>query len=192
MQLPYESTQTHTWPPYATPPFPVEPALAGPYAAPALAGPGEAPAPPVPSAWPVAAFTFFFGVFGAISAARRARRARALGLPTGRYWGAFAGALAVSWLLGLVFAVVLLVASAGGTGPVTDAQELASSIVQEGDFRDGAGTSSVAQDATCAEVRVAADGSGTYRCLVDFMDGSRRSYSVTVGSDGNWVTDSGN
>lgn len=65
--------------------------------------PGGVPVPAIRPAPPSLAATilvsFFFGVFGLIPAARHSRRAAELGYPSGRYWGAFAGALAASILI---------------------------------------------------------------------------------------------
>lgn len=57
------------------------------------------PVPAPPSLAATILVSFFFGVFGLIPAARHSRRAAELGYPSGRYWGAFAGALAASILV---------------------------------------------------------------------------------------------
>ena len=77
-----------TWGGY--PPPPTAPPIPG------LPVPAARPAPPSLAA--TILVSFFFGVFGLIPAARHSRRAAELGYPSGRYWGAFAGALAASML----------------------------------------------------------------------------------------------
>jgi len=68
-----------------------------------------------PAVWPVVVFTFLFGILGIISAARRAGKAQAMGAPSGRYWGTFAGTLVGSWVLWVVIYVMLAAAAAGMT-----------------------------------------------------------------------------
>lgn len=140
-----------------------------------------------PGIGPVIVFTALFGFFGAISAARRSARARALGAPGQRYWIAFAGTLAGCWVLGLTLAVVMLSAFSS----VSSASTLEREIVTNGDFTDGT-DKATPKAATCAALQVDSDGAGTYRCMVDFAEGVRTSYEVTVSPDGTWVTDSGN
>jgi hypothetical protein len=144
-------------------------------------GPGSAP-----SVVPVVAFTFFFGLLGAISAARRSAKARAVGASTSRYWIAFAATLAIGWVA--IFGIVLAINAASGT--TINSAYLEKSIVKNGDFSSGA-TKATATAATCTPAEVTANGAGTYRCMIDFSDGDRQSFAVTVGPDGKWVTDSG-
>lgn len=138
-----------------------------------------------PKAWPVAVFTVLFGAFGAISAARRSSDARALGLPSGRYWGTFAGSLVASFavwavIVGVVTAVTvpLYLASTATvmTAPLLE-QELSASSSANG----------VVTDATCIEDSVDPLGVGTYACLVRYDDGADLPYRITVSGDGTWA-----
>lgn len=150
---------------------------------------GGYPAPlEAPGVGPVVAFTALFGLWGAISAWRRARRAEAAGLPGGRYWTAFGVTLVVSWVVWTIVGVALAVVVPSPTSPVS-ATWLQDSIVREGDFKDGSGAAATVRSALCTAGDVDADGAGAYRCLVDFGDGQRQSYEVTVDANGRWVTD---
>lgn len=77
------------------PPPPPTPPIPGPV--PGIPVPATRPAPPSLAA--TILVSLFFGVFGLIPAARHSRRAAELGYPSGRYWGAFAGALVASLLV---------------------------------------------------------------------------------------------
>lgn len=138
-----------------------------------------------PKAWPVAVFTLLFGLFGAISAARRSSDARALGLPGGRYWAVFAGALVggfAIWtlVLGVLIAITVPLYQASKSSVMTPTaleQQLEASSTTEGSVND----------ATCAEEAVDATGTGTYQCLISFSDGSALPYRITVADDGSWA-----
>jgi len=138
-----------------------------------------------PKAWPVAVFTVFFGIFGAISAARRSNDARALGLPGGRYWGVFAGALVGSfavWTLVLGLAIAVSVpAYLHATTTVMSTVELE----QELEASNTVGGS--VTHATCVEDAVGPTGSGTYECLISVSDGAALPYRITVSPDGSWA-----
>jgi hypothetical protein len=141
-----------------------------------------APAPP-PAVGPVVAFTALFGIFGAISASNRAKRAAASGASTSGYWVAFGVTLVVSWIFWTaVFAAV------SAANPAVDSASLEQSIVRDGDFTSDAGPATVTQ-ALCTPSSVDSDGAGIYRCMVDFGDGTRTSYEVTVDAGGTWVTE---
>ena len=62
---------------------------------------------PKPSWGPVAAWTFFFGIFGVISAARRAEKAKRAGHQQHPYWIAFGVTLAVTGLLTVIAVVAV-------------------------------------------------------------------------------------
>ncbi|GAA0239275.1 hypothetical protein [Cryptosporangium japonicum] len=149
------------------------------------AAPAWGPAITGPKAWPVAAFTLLFGIFGAISAARRSSDARALGLPGGRYWGVFAGALVASFavwtlVLGIVIAITVpLYLNYKST--VMTTTELEQALVSS-PSADGS-----VVDATCIESAVNPVGVGTYECLVHFDNGTDLPYRITVASDGSWA-----
>ncbi|SHN44187.1 hypothetical protein [Cryptosporangium aurantiacum] len=138
-----------------------------------------------PKAWPVAVFTVFFGIFGAISAARRSSDARALGLPVGRYWGVFAGALVGSFamwtlVLGLVIAVLVPVYLESATVMTT------SRLEQQ--LKSSSSPGLAVTDAACVEEAVDTSGTGTYQCLITFTDGDSLPYRITVSDDGTWAT----
>jgi hypothetical protein len=138
-----------------------------------------------PAAWPIAVFTFLFGILGAISAARRSSDARALGLPVGRYWGVFAGSLVGSiaaWTLvvGVLVAVFVPLYQSYKSTVITVAgleQELRSS--------NASGVAVTA--ATCIEDSVTSAGVGTYLCQLGFADGEAASYTIAVNDDGTWA-----
>ncbi|MFI5959054.1 hypothetical protein [Cryptosporangium sp. NPDC051539] len=137
-----------------------------------------------PKAWPVAVFTVFFGIFGAISAARRAGDARALGLPVGRYWGVFVGALVGSfaiWTLvfGLFVAIELPAYLKSVSTIMTTTQ-----LEQELEASSAAGVA--VNDAACTEESVDPDGTGFYECQIAFDDGENLAYRITVNDDGTW------
>ena len=152
------------------------------------ATPGWTPAIDGPKAWPVAVFTVLFGIFGALSAARRSTDARAQGLPGGRYWGVFAGALVGSFaiwtfVLGVGIAVTVpLYLETTSTVMTTNEleQELASS--------DSVGGS--VTGATCLEEAVDPLGAGTYSCRLRLDDGADLPYRITVSDDGSWAASS--
>ncbi|TQS41320.1 hypothetical protein [Cryptosporangium phraense] len=138
-----------------------------------------------PKAWPVAVFTVIFGIFGAISAARRADDARALGLPSGRYWAVFGGALVGSfaiWTLafGLLVAVWLPGYIESASTVMTTAQ-----LEQEIEASSAAGVA--VSEADCVEESVNPDGTGYYDCQIAFGDGESLSYRISVNHDGTWA-----
>jgi hypothetical protein len=151
-------------------------------------GAGYAPAGQPPSVLPVVLFTLFFGVFGAISAVSRAGKAKAVGAPVGRYWAAF-GSVIAGWIVLSIVIGVLSAASGGAEAPSgIDHKSLETSIVNGEEFKDSAGNTAKAKSATCVDVDVAEDGSGTYSCVVDFVDNRRQSFEIVMSSDGTWVT----
>jgi len=141
---------------------------------------------PAPALWPVIAFSLVSWLFGLISVLRRTNRARQLGHPTGRYWGAFAGASIGGVAL---WAFVLVVLVAFTYHPVMSAPQLAHSIVQKGYSTDGSGTRVAATFADCVATDVERDGSGRYRCTVDFANGAHETFVVRVLHSGDWVTE---
>ncbi|GAA3394219.1 hypothetical protein [Cryptosporangium minutisporangium] len=148
------------------------------------AAPSWAPAFDGPKAWPVGVFTVLFGIFGAISAARRSSDARALGLPGGRYWAVFAGALVGSFALWtLVLGLAIAVAIPAYLQSVT--------VMTTGQLERQLESSSAAgvtvADAVCLEEAVDATGVGTYQCLLMFTNGDDLTYRITVSDDGTWA-----
>ncbi|MBK9696156.1 MAG: hypothetical protein IPO80_01725 [Propionibacteriaceae bacterium] len=82
------------------PPPAAMPSYHGAFPSPAFPPPDTRPAPP--SLAPTVLISLFFGVFGVIPAALHSTRASQLGYPSGRYWGAFAAALAASVVVPLL------------------------------------------------------------------------------------------
>jgi hypothetical protein len=91
-----------------------------------------------------------------------------------------------AWVL--LFIVIAAVGASQQASTVMDAQQLQQDIVQHGDFKDAEGKSATAEDATCVKVSVSDEGAGSYKCMVDFKDNTRESFTVTVSPDGSWVT----
>ncbi|GGQ83915.1 hypothetical protein [Couchioplanes azureus] len=144
------------------------------------------PVPRLPGVGGVIVGTIFLGAFGAFFAASKARYAASFGLSGRKYWIAFAATLGT--MMTLVTIGMLIDKS---SRVVMTPASLENAIVTESDFRDSDGTAAVVEAASCAAANVDDDGTGTYRCLIDFKDGDRVSYQVTVDSRGNWVTDNG-
>jgi len=137
-----------------------------------------------PSVVPVVLFTCFFGIFGAISAYRRGKRAQAVGESGSRYWRAYIITTFAGVLVNGILVALLLAAGVGS--PTVTAAGLANSIVNDGQFRDGAGNAVTVTDASCAEDEVNAKGVGSYRCTIEFSDGDSQMDTVTVERTGRW------
>jgi hypothetical protein len=149
---------------------------------------GAPPNPPKrPTVWPVVVWTLVIGIFGAIPAAIRFGRARASGFPAARYWGAFAATFG-AWLIVIV---TIAVAASRPVPSVMTTTQLDTDLVQSGDWKTALGTSATATSAICVTDHVAQNGAGTYRCVVDFTDGSRESILVTVDDSGTYVASPG-
>ncbi len=152
-----------------------------------------------PGVGPVIAFTLIFGAFGAISAGNRAARAKAMGLPTRPYWAAFNWTFGLSALASVLISLVFFFGLLGFLAAIPPAAEdsgsagtvsvswLEESIVSQGEFTDAEGAALSPTQATCAGVNVGDTGAGTYKCMIDFADGSRRTVEVISDSSGRWV-----
>ena len=142
--------------------------------------------PRLPGVVGVIVATSFLGAFGAFFAASRARRAASFGLSGRKYWIAFAATLASFVASGIISAVI-----DESTRVVMTPASLENAVVTESDFRNSDGSAAIVEAATCSAAKVDDDGTGIYRCLIDFEGGDDVSYQVTVDRRGNWVTDDG-
>ncbi|UQU63409.1 hypothetical protein COUCH_31025 [Couchioplanes caeruleus] len=182
-----------TAPPWAPPsPAPETPEPVVPVAAPHVGGllvpyPEEmqkAPRAQAPALWPVAVFTFLFGVLGAISAARRADQARRGRNGTAPYWVTFVAMLVVSSFFWIVtgFAV--------GVPAYLEVREGATvKVLQENVVSDGQ-LAKANISATDADCRAAGDrrpdGTRDYLCQLTLSDGRTGQVMVTADEHGDW------
>jgi hypothetical protein len=164
------------------------------------------PPPKTPGVGLVIGLTAIIGVFGVLAVLLRLKEARDLNLPTARYWVAYFGTLCVVLMATIVFWMAMEESPAMDVPPappsesqpldvqpapertVMDAPKLETELMQA-DYGPDGGASTEPKSAVCVPAEVRTDGSGTYQCQVDFADKVRESYTVTVGSDGYWLTD---
>ncbi|MFG1608497.1 hypothetical protein [Actinoplanes sp. NPDC049265] len=206
-QLPYPPQQPHqqqsppaypTAPPWASPP----PAAAA-EPPPAPGTPWEAPYPqtgqllvpypeemrnaarPTPPAWwPVAIWTFFFGILGTISAARRADQARRGGNGTAPYWITWAATMALSAVLTAILVFVAYPAIySGAEQKVTT--EVEAKMRTDGQLKTmlGVGATAVNCDPIGSRDRT---GIRTYDCALTLEDERTGTLTVTADTNANW------
>jgi hypothetical protein len=87
----------------------------------------------------------------------------------------------------LVLLIAVLVGTSSSSPSVMTPANLQTQLVTSGPWTGGG----IASDASCVAAQVSSNGAGTYRCLVTFTDGHTSSYQVTVGNNGDWVTNNG-
>ncbi|MGA5303796.1 hypothetical protein ACPCHT_27995 [Nucisporomicrobium flavum] len=144
----------------------------------------NAPRAQAPALWPVAVFTFLFGVLGAISAARRADQARRGRNGAAPYWVTFAVMLAVSsffWVV-TVFAVGVPAYLEVREGAVVKVLE--ENVVSDGQLAK-ANVSATDADCRAAGDR-RTDGTRDYLCQLTLSDGRTGQVMVTADEHGAW------
>jgi hypothetical protein len=141
--------------------------------------------PKPPPWWPVAVWTFFFGVLGIVSASRRAKQAKRGRNSPAPYWVAWGATMAVgSMLSGVVVAVGVPVYLNYREGVVTKVVE--SSLKNSGQLEKSAGVT--ATSATCAPVGPRnSTGTRLYDCTLALDDGRTGTLRVTADAGGNWT-----
>ncbi|WP_433376811.1 hypothetical protein ACQPZX_08550 [Actinoplanes sp. CA-142083] len=134
---------------------------------------------PKPSWKPVAAWTFFFGIFGIISAARRADKAKRVGQDQGPYWIAFGVTLVVAGLFWTIVPKVLLTA-------YIDHRRGAVAKSIEGELMNRpAAKGAHITAADCKPLDATRHGGdNAYSCHVTLSSGSRGTVTVRLNSDG--------
>ncbi|MEV6599214.1 hypothetical protein AB0M36_20520 [Actinoplanes sp. NPDC051346] len=143
----------------------------------------NAPRAQAPALWPVAAFTFFFGVWGAISASRRAGQARRGRNSVAPYWVTFGVMLAVSsffWLVAAVSIGVPLYASVREGATVAALEE---NVLHDGQL-EKANVSASSADCRAAGEWIA--GQRDFMCELELSDGRTGRVLVTSDDQGNW------
>jgi hypothetical protein len=143
-----------------------------------------------PKVYPVVLLTLLGGIWGAISASRRVRKARAMGAPTGRYWAAWGITLALAVAVIVPLRLAGLAHDRSARPDKFTATWIENQLVTNSDFKNQSGTVVKVSAATCAPDRVTARGVGTYACAIDFADGYRGTYEVTVDAAGAWSAQS--
>ncbi|MEV8507922.1 hypothetical protein AB0368_24300 [Actinoplanes sp. NPDC051475] len=136
-----------------------------------------------PSAWPVAAFTFFFSVFGAISATRRADRARYGRNGVAKYWITFVVTLVVGaffWNTVVANVVVPLYLQVREGATV---KSLEDNVLHDGQL---AKANVSASKADCRPAGEWAGGKREYLCELTLNNGKTGRVLVTADSQGNW------
>ena len=141
--------------------------------------------PEAPSWLPVAAWTFFFGVFGAISAARRTTRAHRAGRSGTPYWVAFAVTLVVSGVLWTAAAAIAVPTYLSYREDVAT-KALQSDLVHGERIAQVVGTT--VNSAECRpEGARAATGLRAYTCRLALADGRTGTVRVIAQPDGTWA-----
>ena len=152
--------------------------------------PAASPQERTPGIWPVLLVTLLFGVFGLIPTVIFHQQVRAKGRSPSKYWIAFGCVMAV-WVAVVVGASIAASSSSSSSAKIMSPSELDTQLTTNSDWKTLDGTPATATDATCVEQNVRTNGTGAYECLVTFDDGTQQTFTVTVGSDGSWVTSSG-
>jgi hypothetical protein len=141
--------------------------------------------PTPPAWWPVAIWTFFFGILGAISAARRADRARRGGNGTAPYWITWAVTMAVSAVLGATLAFVAYPAvRAGAEAKVT--AEVETKMRTDGQLTTLLGVGATAVNCDPVGPRDSG-GIRAYDCALTLEDERTGTLTVTADADANWT-----
>jgi hypothetical protein len=140
------------------------------------------PAPP--SWWPVAVWTFFFGILGAVSAGRRAERARRGGNSSAPYWITWAAAMGVSAVMSSVMVLVAYPAYQNYH------EQSVTTQVEKKMRTDGTlkGLLGVGATAVNCDPQANRDDAGmrAYECALTLEDGRTGTLTVTADTDGSW------
>jgi hypothetical protein len=140
--------------------------------------------PTPPSWWPVAIWTFFFGVLGVASAARRADRARRGGNSTAPYWITWAAMMAIAGVFWTIAGSVAVPAlkEYREDGITTQVEK---NMIKDGQLKGLLGVDATAVNCDPMDVRDA-DGIRAYDCALTLEDGRTGTLTVTSGTDAQW------
>ncbi|WP_306213149.1 hypothetical protein [Actinoplanes sp. RD1] len=138
-----------------------------------------------PALWPVAVFTFFFGVFGAISAGRRADRARRGGNRSTPYWIAFAVTLAGAWFVWGVIALTVVAPAVNRAVESHKVSVLEHNVISDGQLAKANITATAADCQAAGEEN--ADGTRDYLCQLTLANGEKGQLTITANPDATWT-----
>ncbi|WP_305789410.1 hypothetical protein [Symbioplanes lichenis] len=138
-----------------------------------------------PRLWPVAAFTFFFGVFGAISARRRADRARRGGNRSTPYWIAFAVTLVGAWFVWGVIALTVVTPAVDGAIEAHKVSVLEHNVISDGQLAKANITATAADCQAAGDKNT--DGTRDYLCQLTLKNGEKGQLTITANPDATWT-----
>ncbi|MEV4707946.1 hypothetical protein [Actinoplanes sp. NPDC049316] len=144
----------------------------------------NAPQAQAPALWPVAVFTFMFGIFGAISAARRADQARRGRNSAAPYWVTFVVTLVAGSFFWIVSGVAVGAPAAAEYREGRIVEALEKNVVGDGQLAKANVSATDAQCRAAGDRRD--DGTRDYLCQLTLGDGRTGQVMVTADKDGGW------
>lgn len=138
-----------------------------------------------PAVWPVAAWTFFFGLFAVFSAARRAGRARRGGNKTAPYWITWGVSLFAAYFIWFVLSVTVIQPALNSVLSARTLAAVEHNVVSDGQL---AKANLSATSATCRAISDPdTEGGRDYLCTLNLKDGSTGQLRLNADRYGNWT-----